>query len=1260
MKLNVFFSWQMETDLQGIKTKGFLKDCINSAIKSINNKGELKGVWLELHEGLERVPGNADIAIEMFRQIDDCDIFIGDFTIVQKIHKCGRNLLNKHGVYFRYTPNCNVYGEYNRALGKTDDFWKQVVLLMNDVNGNPNDDVTIIPFDARGRRWPILFTLKENTVECEKKAKEELLKILPLALQMSAKAAIASIERRFAPFVSWYEQKKDKRLNFSIIKENDVNKHKDTLLKFRKVLRVVGPKSLSKTILVNKAFEDTEVMNNYLYTNYDDCGSDDVRKKILFILKELNNLTIVVDNCPDDLFDYILNQKKRFGSNNRIITISVKDAKNVSTQYEYEILDLSESMKDSVAKTFQEKEIATSRQELILKYCQDNPMLVNVIVSNIQTGDESEKFDDEEITTKLVGYMPGSIERKILQSLAMFKYVGWKEERSKELDYVLSNKSITSVDKDVKILHDTAVEIIRRGVSLEIIEERGRTFSITHEPLAKQLIKEWLLSVDEKRMVRFIETISDGNHNWLIKEFHDRFIAMSDDAGAKQTVAELFKIGNVFERSEVLDTESGSLFVETFAEISPDVVNELLYRFVKSRSSEQVKQIKEGRRNIVWTLAHLCFIPELFAKSAEAMLMLAAAENEEVSNNATGNFISLFPVMLPATSVSLDKRLQFLQEMMKKPSYKQIIMRALARATLTRDFIYFRGAETLGGHESQNYVPQTKTEISIYIEGCLSLIKNEIKSDSVIKSEAIKVIEDNTITLCDSGYASLVLPIVKDVSCIQNNKWERMRHTLSLFRNKLQIKMTKEEIDKYDAIINLLTTNDVVSKYVRIEKECFYTDLKMPFEEQQRQKQDKYKALAGEMISKSQLSKDIIREIACSDVIADRIFGETLATQMSSEEQLLFIRNYVEICNTNKNSKSGILADFVAKVGDDVFRQSIETLLQCRLTYTVFACMARRNILPSDALFSVLNNYIQNKNAHVADFNHYWNNMRFDLITDEFVVSLFDNILKHNGGFCVVMHIALSLAWRNMFENSQILVDTLAKIYIDNTNIGTPVTEDYQQLKLLVILLQNDKQISLAQHVNAQIIAAAANPKIIFSIQYDLESIYRLLMKNYFGTIWPSLSKALLSEDDQIMTYIHLKALLGCSFNDGGTPIIMEGNHFKEMIEWCGNNPDIAPARLAGLIPVAIGDKFTLEAKFLIDKYADKQYVLNEIACTLDSFSSVGSIVPYYERRERIYSSLLQHKDDSVRQWAQQHVNSCKYMVRKEKEREAEMRLYNF
>lgn len=688
MKLNVFFSWQVETDLQGIKTKEFLKSCINSAINSINDKGELKGVWLELHEGLDRVPGNADVAREMFRQIDDCDIFIGDFTIVQRIHKCGQKFLNKHGIFFRYTPNCNVYGEYNRALGKTDDFWKQVVLLMNDVNGSPNDDVTVIPFDTRGRRWPISFTLKENTVECEKKAKAELLKVLPSALQMSAKAAIASIERKFAPFVSWYEQKKDKRLNFSIIKDDDINKYKDTLLKFRKVLRIVGPKSTSKTILVNKAYEGTELVNNYLYCNYDDCESYDVRRKILYFQKELNNLTIVVDNCPNDLFEYILDQNKRFGSNNRIIAISVKDGEKVSPQFQYEILDLSESMKKSVSKTLLEKEIDTSRQKLIMTFCQDNPMLVDIIVSNIQLKEETKKFSDEDITTKLIGYIPGSIERKIIQSLAMFEYIGWKEERSKELDFILTDKNITSIDGDKDIIRNTAIGIIRKGISLGIIEERGRTFSVTHKPLAKQLIKEWLQSVDVERMVKFIYALSESDHNWLIKEFHNRFRAMSDDEYAKQMVSELFKVGSVFEKSEVLNTESGSLFVEAFADICPDAVNEMLYRFVQAMSTEQIKQIEEGRRNIVWTLSHLCFIPEFFAKSAETTLMFAVAENEEFSNNATGNFISLFPIMLPATSVSLDARLHFLQTMIDIPSYKQVIMRALGSYFNKRFYLF--------------------------------------------------------------------------------------------------------------------------------------------------------------------------------------------------------------------------------------------------------------------------------------------------------------------------------------------------------------------------------------------------------------------------------------------------------------------------------------------------------------------------------------------------------------------------------------------
>lgn len=48
---------------------------------------------------------------------------------------------------------------------------------------------------------------------------------------------------------------------------------------------------------------------------------------------------------------------------------------------------------------------------------------------------------------------------------------------------------------------------------------------------------------------------------------------------------------------------------------------------------------------------------------------------------------------------------------------------------------------------------------------------------------------------------------------------------------------------------------------------------------------------------------------------------------MNKEEKLQFIKDYVEICNTEKEAKSGILSDFVSKVGDDVFQESIKKYL---------------------------------------------------------------------------------------------------------------------------------------------------------------------------------------------------------------------------------------------------------------------------------------------------------------------------------------------
>lgn len=161
MKLNIFFSWQTQTNDQGFNNKEFLIECINSVCNEIQDKGTLKNIFFDFHEGLRGMPGTPSVSDKMMEQIDDCDIFIGDMTITQSnnwLLKLCKKLHVLKGL--RREPNSNMYGEFHRALGKSPEFEEQIILVMNDVNGKPTENANLMPFDSRERRFPIVFQKK--------------------------------------------------------------------------------------------------------------------------------------------------------------------------------------------------------------------------------------------------------------------------------------------------------------------------------------------------------------------------------------------------------------------------------------------------------------------------------------------------------------------------------------------------------------------------------------------------------------------------------------------------------------------------------------------------------------------------------------------------------------------------------------------------------------------------------------------------------------------------------------------------------------------------------------------------------------------------------------------------------------------------------------------------------------------------------------------------------------------------------------------
>lgn len=1258
MKLKLFFSWQEETDLQGFKNKQFLIDCIQSAIKQIEDKGKLKGVTIEFHEGLRNIAGNPSVAAEMFRQIDESDIFIGDMTVVQRLCDRAENLRNKHYIFMRYTPNSNVYGEYNRALGKHSAFCNQIILLMNKANRSVYDDRDIIPFDTRDRRWPLDFTLTSNDEESERIAKEDLMKYLPGAIALCAHAAIEYTSKRYWPFVTWYSHKEDGTLSPSRISDETADKFRARIFGKEGTACVIGPKGRTKTELVLRACREYELANNYLYVDNIDHEYSEYKKTLESIFQNTPEAILVVDNCNEELLSKILHIKKRLRAGNKIIALFDKVLEGKANLFDYKFyqLDANDLIEQNVEITLNEKGVLDSMvRERVKEFYQDNVQLISNLDGNVTNLADARSLTPKFLTNQLLKTEGEDLDRVIMRSLAMFEYFGWKGDRSEELEYIITDKNITSVDKDSKVILNKAVSIIKKGLKLGYFECKGRTVSVSPKAMAMQLIVEWLESADEQRLLNVIQSVArNKNGKRLLREFHDRFKYLGSSEEAVAMIANILSPGSIFEKMEVLNTNDVALLMECFSQVNPNAVADLLTRVIGTMSQEQLESLEDGRRYIVWTLDKLCFRSDTFNQSAALMLRLANAENEQISNNATAQFIGLFPVMLPATETNLLIRLDFLKAQFNMAQDKRVLMSALKRALTYRDFILFGGAETMGDKKLEPYKPKSFTEIASYFKGCLSILLNEV-DESEYASSAIKILEDTVISLCDGGFASLVLPVIKKIAEQKNYEWDKMQHTLCFFFERVKNELSPDDQKLYKELMKDLTKTDPISRFLRVEKESYYGEngMRQSYEERMKKNQETFDTLAHEFFEKRLLDKDTLCKLIRSENIFTNPFGHTLAKLMPPDEQIMFVHNIIDAINVCDKPSIDILCQFISEVDDEIFAKVKPELKHSKVTYTLFACFGIRNIKPNENVFKDLREMVITSNASVEDYHQYWTRLVINQITEDDCIKLFDEILSFKGGFPVVVRMSFFLLMDKKVYEHKKLAEFMVQAFL-NYKEGLVVAVDMALNNAEALMRALDCP-GLAHRINEEILEYIKDSQTSLSHNYEFEITYRLMMIKYFNVIWPSLSQCLLADGDEFMAYYNMKWFLGVDMVDNDNPIINEGSHFEEMKPWLEAHPDIAPARLASIIQVANEQgEFTPEAMYLINTYGNDKNVLTELGCSLDSFVSVGSVLPQYEHRRNIYSKLLNHKIEEVRLWAQSQVNSCNYMIAYEGNREQE------
>ena len=161
--------------------------------------------------------------------------------------------------------------------------------------------------------------------------------------------------------------------------------------------------------------------------------------------------------------------------------------------------------------------------------------------------------------------------------------------------------------------------------------------------------------------------------------FYKRLQAIAGNATTREYSRE--KLSFFFRIDDFMDANKVRQW-SAFSAAAPDIAAGNLCRALKAASVEDRKKVKDdARRGIVWRLVRMAWPPSTFHDAVTALALLAEAENEPWGNNATGEFVARYQVVLGGTALPYLRRLRVIDELLdsERPELARLCIRALAR-----------------------------------------------------------------------------------------------------------------------------------------------------------------------------------------------------------------------------------------------------------------------------------------------------------------------------------------------------------------------------------------------------------------------------------------------------------------------------------------------------------------------------------------------------------------------------------------------------
>ncbi|HEX2787561.1 MAG TPA: hypothetical protein VHP32_06610 [Ignavibacteria bacterium] len=1056
--------------------------------------------------------------------------------------------------------------------------------------------------------------------------------------------------------------------------QKKVTELQNSVAKTRQTIRINGLSGLGKTRLIYESFKNNS--NDNLQTQllkssiiYFDAliPGTDIHGFVTKLIDNGLKGILIVDNCELTLHQKLQGEIKRIDSKLNLISIDYETAERYDSIDEINsILIKPENLDNIITEIIKDLFPDLNNQDVdkIKEFVKGFPLLA-VLLSDQYLKEDSNigRINNDSLLRKLIFGRSdiNNDEFEVLKTLAIFDKLGFSEDRQVEMNFVACNKRLCGLNFDdetcKKKFYETCVKYKEKG----LIEQGGRYIFLKPKPLAITLAAKWWETVQPDILEDILLDITSNN---LGSALCDQLRYLDFLEQTKEFVEKLCGEQAPFGKAEVLNTELGSRLFRSLVEVNPSACTNALVRIFGNMSKENLFKIDKGRRNLIWALEKIVWRKETFSDGMKVLLNFAVAENESWANNATGEFLKRFHVILPATEATLEERFNIIKYSYSRDiDYKKIAVDALKSALHTHYFTRDVGAENQGSSKSLIDFKPTFKERDDYWIKCLNLLYLIYQEKNEFSNEAENILSNSIRGLISHGLFDLIIPIIKTIATEKNFLWNEARNDLQLSLKYEKDILTPEQKTTLSDFILKLTPQDILEKYKlfikssAIEDEIGEND---SYTEKLKQTSEKIAIEFGNNFNKLIYSFDIIYNDYQHN---GYYFGEKLGTLLNSENRNVFIEksiNYFK--NSNENLNIIVFIGFLIGIENkeivkDIILKFINDDKIAKYSFDISS-----STYVDEEIFDNLIN-LANKLNNLKLLLSFRYSRSIEKLKFETNYKLLKKISEFNLlGALIALSIYSNLAFRNKQNWAQYktgIKEILSKkglIGSHNLNMIEHYWEQYT-----VKILEEDNDTLFAIHIMNEIIDMCSQEDYKYNFELYIQNILTHLLPKYFTEIWPVLSQALLSD---FMTYYHLMHLIGSriEFNDNFSEDLQKnfdnknGLLFKSnnelVLDWCKKNIPLAPQRIARYLPIFSNKKrnewhsFTLQ---FINEFGSDRKVLNEISANMGSYSWTGSLVPLLRSELILYENLSNHKNDIIRTWANENINYLNKYIKAEK-----------